>query len=106
MAVSLMKRKDENGKKKAIEPWTKEQVEEMLKKYGVVLDDCTGYDHVYVANMCKADYYKGSVPDELHVALYVKETVDDVDAGDGAIMRCWYAKMVAAGEVIDWEEII
>lgn len=106
-AVSLMKKKDAStGKLKAITPISKEQVDELLKRFGVQLEDKNGYDYVYAANMCKADYLQGSVPDESHLALNIKETIDDPDAGDGELMRCWYAKTVARGIVVDWEDLV
>ena len=64
------------------------------------------YDYVYVANMGKADLLKSSITDEQHLALYVKDVVDDVDAGDGEIMREWDAKMTSRGIAVDWEEIL
>ena len=106
-AVSLMKKENQSTKKKEkIEPYTKEQVDEMLKKYNVVLENNVGYDYVFVANMCKADYLKSSITDEHHLALYVKDTIDDIDAGDGVTMRRWYATMVANGEMVDWDDIL
>lgn len=106
-AVSLMKKENPSTKKKEkIEPYTKEQVDEMLKKYNVVLENNVGYDYVFVANMCKADYLKSSIADEHHLALYVKDTIDDVDAGDGVTMRRWYSTMVANGEMVDWDDIL
>jgi hypothetical protein len=106
-AVSLMKKENQSTKKKEkIEPYTKEQVDEMLKKYNVVLENNVGYDYVFVANMCKADYLKSSIADEHHLALYVKDTIDDIDAGDGVTMRRWYATMVANGEMVDWDDIL
>ena len=106
-AVSLMKKENQSTKKKEkIEPYTKEQVDEVLKKYNVVLENNVGYDYVFVANMCKADYLKSSITDEHHLALYVKDTIDDIDAGDGVTMRRWYSTMVANGEMVDWEEIL
>ena len=106
-AVLLMKKENPSTKKKEkIEPYTKEQVDEMLKKYNVVLENNVGYDYVFVANMCKADYLKSSITDEHHLALYVKDTIDDIDAGDGVTMRRWYATMVANGEMVDWDEIL
>lgn len=106
-AVSLMKRTNPaTGKKERIEPMTREQVEELLTKQGVKLDNNQGYDMVYVANMAKADYWKSSIEDEKHLALYVKDTIDDVDAGDGSIMRCWVAKMYAAKQPIFWDEFL
>lgn len=106
-AVSLMKKENQSTKKKEkIEPYTKEQVDEMLKKYNIVLENNVGYDYVFVANMCKADYLKSSIADEHHLALYVKDTIDDIDAGDGVTMRRWYATMVANGEMVDWDDIL
>ena len=100
-AVSLMKK---GGK--SIEPLTKEFVDKMLQQHGISLQNNVGYDYVFVANMCKADYYKSSVPDEKHVALYIKDTIDDEDAAEGTTMRRWYATMVANGQIIDWEDFV
>jgi hypothetical protein len=41
------------------------------------------YDSVYVANMCKADFLGSSIVDDVHMALYVKDVIDDPDATDG-----------------------
>lgn len=47
---------------------TKQQVEEKLSQQGIKLEYNKLYDFVYVANMCKADYLGGSVPnDDLHL---------------------------------------
>lgn len=106
-AVSLMRKKNPAmGKMEKIEPYTKEQVDELLRKSNVTLEDTHNYDYVFAANMCKADYLKSSVPDELHLALYVKDVIDDPDAEDGVTMRRWYATMVANGEMVDWAEIL
>ena len=59
-----------NGKKEYIKPYTKEEVEEMLKAYDVKLKNNKLYDAVYVANMCKADFLGKSVPTEEHLAKY------------------------------------
>ena len=97
-AVSLMRKKNAStGKTEKIEPFTKDQVDSMLAKYGVTLENNVDYDYVYVANMGKADLLKSSITDEQHLALYVKDVVDDVDAGDGEIMREWDAKMTSRG---------
>lgn len=106
-AVSLMKKiNPATGKKERIEPISKEKVEELLTKYGVKLDNNSLYDFVYVANMGKADFFKSSIPDEQHLAVYVKDVIDDLDAPDGTTMRRWYATMIAAGEPIEWDEMI
>ena len=61
-AVSMMEKEDGNGKKVKITPWTKEQVDELLKKYSVEVKKKGGFDYVYAANMCKANYLGSSVP--------------------------------------------
>lgn len=106
-AVSLMKRKNEaTGKNEKIEPWKKDAVDELLKTNNVVVENNIGYDYVYVANMCKADFLKDSVPDEAHAAKYVKNVIDDPDGADGMVMREWYAKMVSKGIPVEWEDIL
>lgn len=106
-AVSLMKKiNPATGKKERIEPISKEKVEELLTKYGVKLDNNSLYDFVYVANMGKADFFKSSIPDEQHLAVYVKDVIDDPDAPDGMAMAMWYAKMCRAGEPIEWDEML
>ena len=64
------------------------------------------YDHVYVANMCKADFLGSSVVDENHLAKYVKDVIDDDDAYDGIVFNRWYADMCRKGIAIDWENMI
>lgn len=106
-AVSLMKKLNPStGKKERIEPISKEKVDELLTRYGIKLENNALYDYVYVANMGKADYLKSSIPDEAHLALYIKDTIDDPDAPDGTTMRRWYATMIAAGEPIEWDEML
>lgn len=102
-AVSLMMKKNPvNGKTEPIEPMTAKQVDELLAKHAVKLEHSAGHDYVYVANMCKADYLGSSIIDEKHMALYIKDVIDDVDAPDGTVMRQWYAKMVADGMPVPW----
>lgn len=106
-AVSLMKKKNPtSGKDEPVEMKSKEQVLEMLKKYNVTIEDTSNYDFVFVWHMGTADYLKSSIPDEAHLALYVKDVIGDVDAADGVTMRRWYATMVANGDMVDWSEIL
>ena len=106
-AVSLMKKMNpQTGKKERIEPISKEKVDELLARYGIKLENNELYDYVYWANQCKADTFKSSVPDEAHMALYIKDMVDDPDAPDGMAMCMWYAKMNRAGEPVEWDEML
>lgn len=106
-AVDLMRRKNPStGKSEKIDPMTKEDVDELLSKYGIKLENNVDYDYVYVANLAKSDLMKSSLSDEQHHALYVKDVIDDFDAGDGEVMRCWDARMTSRGIPVDWEDIL
>lgn len=106
-AVSMMEKENKaTGKMEKIEPYSKEKVEEMLEKNGVKLENNIGYNFVYVLNMAIADYWKGSIEDEQHLAKYVKETIDDVDGNPENLFRMWIAKMDGNGIPIPWEDIM
>ena len=106
-AVSKMKRKNPaTNKMERIDPYSKEQIEEMLSKNGIVLENNKGWDFVFVANMARADFWKSSIEDERHLALYVKDVVDDNDQEDGFIFRRWYSDMIGSGEPIPWDDMI
>ena len=77
-------------------------MDELLTRYGIKLEKTKGMDYVYVANMGRSDVHKSSVPDDSHLALYIKDVIDDPDAADGEVMACWYVKMIRRGEPVDW----
>lgn len=104
-ACSKMKR-EVNSKLTKIQPYTKESLDELLKKYVISLENDSGYDSVYVANMCKADYLNSSVIDEPHLAKFVKDTIDDPDGYDGMVFTRFYADCVGSGTPIIWENMI
>ena len=64
------------------------------------------YDCAYVANMCRADFLGSSITDDKHMAMYVKDVIDDPDAPDGLVFNRWYADMGYCGVAIDWEEML
>lgn len=101
-AVGMMK----DGGGNRIEPWTKEQVDTLLAKYGVTLDNDKGYDKVYVANMCKADFLDSSVTDEAHLALYVKDLLDDPDGYDGMVFNRFMMDCIGNGTPVMWEDML
>lgn len=100
-AVSKMYKND-----KKIKPYTKDEVDYILKHNGVVLENNQLYDAVYVANMCKADFLDSSIKDEEHLAKYVKDVIDDTDGYDGIVFNRWYADMSYTGTAIDWESVL
>lgn len=105
-ACSMMRKKGPEGKKVKVERMKKEDVDNLLQSYGVEVENKGNYDYCYAAMMCKADAWGSSIEDELHMARSIKDTCDDVDAADGSIMRCWFAKMTAAGVSVPWEDFL
>ena len=101
-AVSNM-RKDSGEK---IAPITKEALDLLLAKNGIELDNKFGYDYVFVANMCKADYLGSSVPDETHLAKFVKDYCDDPDGYEELPMTRFYADTIGKGIPIIWEDML
>lgn len=104
-AVSKMY-KVTNGIKTKITPYTKEEVETILKKYNITIVNKQGYDHVYVANMCKADLLGSSIPNEQYLAKYIKDVLDDPDGYPCIAFYRWYADTCKKAVIIDWEDMI
>lgn len=106
-AVKGLRRENPSTKKmEPIEPWGKEQVDDLLKRNAVVLEDNELYDYVWVANMVRSDYWKSSIEDEKHLALMVKDIVDDPDQRDGFIFNRWISDRLFNGRPIDWEGLM
>jgi hypothetical protein len=104
-ACSMMKKKDASGNKVKIAMIPKDEVEAILKKYGVDVDSDLIYDAVYLYNMARADYPK-TLPDDAHIATYIQETMNDVDGSKEDIFRTWYAKAVSHGESVPWYDFV
>lgn len=106
-AVRNMRKYNESTRRlERIEPLDKAAVDELLKNNGITLDDARGYDYVYVANMCKADFYGTAIEDERHMALYIKCVIDDADAVSGMVFNRWLADLDTKGIAVDWEELL
>ena len=101
-AVSNM-RKDSGER---IAPITKEALDLLLAKNDIELDNKFGYDYVFVANMCKADYLGSSVPDDVHLAKFVKDYCDDPDGYSELPMTRFYADTIGKGIPIIWEDML
>lgn len=87
-------------------PYSKQEVEDILKSYGIKVKYAQLEDITYVANMCKADYLNGSVPTEQHLAMYVKETLDDPDGCEGLMFNRWINDMRWLGVAIPWYDFV
>lgn len=101
-AVSMMR--DRDGRK--LKPMEKSEVKDMLRSYGVSLENDKGYDAAYVLMMGKADYYGSSISDDAHLALFVKDYLDDKDGSPTRAFDELYVKTIALGIPMDWEEMI
>lgn len=101
---AVKKMTDRQGKK--ITPYTKEQVEALMKQHNIQLENNEGYDAVYVANMAKADYLGSSITTEQHLMLFVKDFLDDKDGNKTKALDHYYADCIAGGKVILWDEMM
>ena len=88
------------------QPITKDIADEILTKHGIKLVHNELYDYVYVINMGNNDFLGSSITDEKHLALYVKDVIDDKDGYDGIVFNRWYADMSRLGIPIEWEEML
>ena len=105
-AASKMYKKDVNGKKQYIQPYTKEQVDQLLKANSIQLERGKLHDHVYIANMVKADFLGSSIPNEQYLAKYIKDVIDDPDAEDGFVFNRFYGDCIFMNNPIDWDEMV
>lgn len=106
-AVSKMKVKDEaTGKEKKLEPWSKDEVDDMLKANGITIEHDKGYDVAYVANMLKADFYKKSLVDEAHLCKHIKCYLDDIDGDPCRAFDEFFATCIGKGIPVIWSDVI
>lgn len=101
-AVSRMYKEDGNP----IEPITRDFFDDLKHSYDIKISGAVGYDDVYIANMCKADFLGDAVPDEEHLIRYVKNVIEDPDAYEGMPFTRFYADCIGSGTPIMWEDMI
>lgn len=95
---------DRNDKK--VKMKTKKEVDDILKSYGVSINNDNGYDAVFVFHMGMSDYIGSSIPDESYLAKYVKDVLDDRDGYNGIAFTRFYADCNGKGIPILWEDMI
>ena len=104
-AVSKMTKRVDGIEKKLV-PMSKEDVDNIMRTHRIETKRGQLYDCAYVANMCKADFLDSSITDEEHLAMYVKDVIDDVDAPDGLVFNRFYADCCYSGIAIPWEDVL
>lgn len=83
---------------------SKEQLEELIKVYNINIP--FSYDALYIANMCKADFFGDSVKDEGALARYVDNVMNDPDGYDGMPFTRFYADCIGKGTPIPWDDVL
>ena len=102
-AVSMMY--DRNDKKGTV--IEKKRFDEIMKSYNQGLDRKEGfYDGPYVWAMATSDYMGSSISDEYHLALFVKDYIDDVDGNPTRAFDEFYINCIAKGIDIPWQDLI
>ena len=105
-AISRMWKYDSSGKKVPIVVTPKETIQQLFKANNIVVDNCVGYDVMFVYHMAKSDFLGSSLSDDKAVAKYVKDYIDDPDGYDGLPMTRFYADCIGSGIPIMWEDMI
>ena len=105
-AVDQMKRKNQLNKIDKITPYTKDNLDSLLKTNNITIENNIGYDALYVLNMAKADYHGSSITEEPRLIKFVKDYLDDPDGYDGVAMTRFYADCIGKGIAIPWEDVL
>lgn len=98
--------KEDSGNRTYIQKLSKEHIDNMLSAYGIKLNNNKGYDYVYVANMCIADFFESSIKDDLNIYVFVRDYIDDSDSYEGMPFTRFYADCIGKGIPICWEDMI
>ena len=102
-AVGMME--DRHGRKVNLPE--KKQLDEILKTHGVTLKGNGGYyDALYVWCMARADYFGSSLTDDLHMARFVGDYLNDPDGNPDRAFDEFYANCAGKGVDIPWEDMI
>ena len=104
-AISKMRTEDVNGMPKPIIARKLDDVKDVFKQYGIVIQDEFCYTAWYLFNMAVADYPKTLTTDEQR-AMFVEETIGDPDGMPENVLDCFAVKMRNAGVPIFWEEVL
>lgn len=84
----------------------KENIQQLFKAHNITVDNCVGYDVMFVYHMAKSDFLGSSLADEKSLVKYVKDYIDDPDGYDGLPMTRFYADCIGSGTPIMWEDML
>ena len=102
-AVSMME--DRHGNSVSIPD--KKDFDERMKIYKQELKRKEGfYDGLYVWCMATSDYLGSSIIDEQHLAMFVKDYIDDIDGNETRAFDEFYINCNAKGIDIPWKDMI
>ncbi len=103
-AVGMMEKRD-GGK---VTPVSREAFEEKMRSLGVSIpkEIDKGFNLPYVWCMGTSDYLGSSIPDEQHLAKFVIDYAGDPDGSPTRAFDEFYAKTLALGIPIIWEDVI
>ena len=88
------------------QPWDREKIDDFLRSNGVTVKNNVGYDAAYVLSMCMADYFGSSIADDKHLALFVKDFLDDPDGYETKAFDHFYIDCMAKGIPVFWDEML
>ena len=91
---------------KPVQKMSREELDEVMKQYNIKLKNDVGYDAVYVFCMAMADYYGSSLSDKQHVALFVKDYLDDPDGTPTRALDEYVGRCIGAGTPVMWEDVL
>lgn len=105
-AVRQMETKDKTtGELKAIKARSMNEVKEALKSIDESIPEALEYTAYYLFNMSIADYPK-TCEDDKQKAMFVIETLKDVDGSPESVLDCFEVKMMRRGIPIYWERML
>ena len=105
-AVSLLKRYNVAPKPDQSDVATKEQIDDMIKRHNIQINNLIGYDYCYELNKVKAVHLKHSIEDEVHLLKYLKQCLDEPNSYDEKPFTHFYADCIAKGIPIMWEDML
>lgn len=106
-ACSLLRKENPSTKKLELsEIWSKDQIDELLKKNNIKIFNKFGYDIYYLVNWSKSMFMKTSIDDEIHLLKLVKDIIENVNSYDEIAFTYFYADCISKGIPIIWEDML